>query len=213
MAAATLYRPYTLGEEISHAISHGAGLVAVLAAAPFLVIAAVGRDSWVVTGAVIYAVSLALLYTTSTLYHALTNARAKAVFKRLDHAAIFVLIAGTYTPFALGPMRGNWGWTMFAMAWVIATVGVVLKLTGRLRHPGLSNAAYLLMGWLAVAFARPFWATVPHAGVWWIAAGGLFYTLGVPFYAAKQARYTHFVWHLFVLGGTVCHFVAVIRYA
>ena len=211
--AADLHRPYTLGEEISHAISHGAGLVAALAAAPFLVIAATGRDRWAVAGAVIYAASLVLLYATSTVYHSLTNLRAKQLFKRLDHAAIFVLIAGTYTPFALGAMRPNWGWTMFALAWGIAVVGVVLKLTGRLSHVGLSNAAYLLMGWVAVAFARPFWDQVPHPGVWWIAAGGLCYTAGVPFYAAKKARYAHFVWHLFVLGGTVCHFVAVLLYA
>lgn len=207
------HRPYTIGEELSHAISHGTGLVAVLAFAPFLVIAATGRNGWAVVGAVIYALSLVLLYTTSTVYHSLRDERTKQLFKRLDHAAIFVLIAGTYTPFALGAMRPNWGWTMFALAWGIAAVGVVLKLTGRLSHVGISNAAYLLMGWIAVAFARPFWDQVPHAGVWWIAAGGLLYTAGVPFYAAKRARYTHFVWHLFVMAGTACHFVAVWRYA
>jgi hemolysin III len=211
--ATTAHRPYTLGEELSHAISHGAGLAAVLAATPFLVIAATGRDRWAVVGAVIYALSLVLLYTTSTVYHAVRNEKTKQLFKKLDHAAIFVLIAGTYTPFALGAMRPNWGWTMFGLAWGIATVGVVLKLTGRLTHVGISNAAYLLMGWLAVAFARPFWDQVPHAGVAWIAAGGLLYTAGVPFYAAKRSKYAHFVWHLFVMGGTACHFVAVMRYA
>ncbi len=211
--ANAVHRPYTVGEELSHAISHGAGLVAALAATPFLVIAATGRDRWAVLGAVIYALSLVLLYTTSTVYHALRDEKAKRLFKRLDHAAIFVLIAGSYTPFALGAMRPNWGWTMFGLAWGIATVGVVLKLSGRLTHAGLSNAAYLLLGWIAVAFAYPFWNQVPHAAVAWIAAGGILYTAGVPFYMAKHARYTHFVWHLFVLGGTVCHFIAVLKYA
>ena len=156
---------------------------------------------------------MALLYLTSTLYHALTPGRAKQVFQVLDHGAIYLLIAGTYTPFTLGVLRGPWGWTLFGLIWGLALVGIILKAMGGIRFPRLSIGLYLGMGWLAVVAAQPLWMRLPGWGLFWLAAGGLAYTAGVGFYAASRLRYRHFVWHLFVLAGTACHVVAVSLYA
>jgi hemolysin III len=135
------------------------------------------------------------------------------VFHILDHGAIYLLIAGTYTPFTLGVLRGPWGWTLFGLIWALAVAGIVLKSVGGVRHPRLSTALYLAMGWLILAAARPLWRAMPGWGLFWLAAGGVAYTAGVGFYAARRMRYAHFVWHLFVLAGTACHFVAVLRYS
>jgi hemolysin III len=156
---------------------------------------------------------MVLLYVASTLYHALPQNRAKRVFRALDHGAIFLLIAGTYTPFTLGVLRGTWGWTLLGLVWGLAIAGVILKAVGRLRYPVLSTCLYLGMGWLVLVAVRPLWLRVPPAGLLWLLAGGIAYTAGVAFFAARRLRYSHFVWHLFVLAGTACHFFAVLWYA
>lgn len=206
-------RSQSRGEEIANAISHGAGLVAILAATPFL-LAAAWRHGHIssMLGAALFAGSAALLYLASTLYHA-APAKRKGFFRMLDHLAIFFLIAGTYTPFALGPLRGSLGWTLFALVWLMAFVGVLFKVFARFRFPYVSTAMYIGMGWLAVFILRPLATHLPLDGLLWLVAGGLAYTAGVLFYHWERMRYSHLVWHLFVLAGTGCHFVAVLRYA
>lgn len=206
-------RPQSLGEEIANSVSHGIGFLAALAAFPLLVLGAFERGAPAVIGAAVFAATTALLYLTSTLYHALAQNRAKQVFQILDHGAIYLLIAGTYTPFTLGVLRGPWGWTLLGMIWGLAITGVVAKLKWGIRHPRLSTVCYLAMGWLVLAAAKPLWLLVPKWGLFWLVAGGLAYTAGVGFYAARRLRYGHFIWHLFVLCGTACHFVAVWHYA
>jgi len=204
----------SLGEEIANSVSHGVGVVAALAATPFLVLGAARRgDAFAIVGACIFAGSLMVLYLASTLYHALPRNRAKHVFRIIDHSAIFLLIAGTYTPFTLGVLRGGWGWTLFGVVWVLAALGVTLKSVAGIRYPWLSTTLYVAMGWLALIAIRPLWAHVPVAGWLWLIAGGLAYTGGVAFYAAERVRYAHFVWHLFVLAGSLRHFFAVLWYA
>ena len=207
-------RGQSLGEEIANSVSHGVGLLAAVAAAPILIVAAVWRGSAAgIVGASVFAATVVVLYSTSTLYHALPESRAKRVLRVLDHGAIFLLIAGTYTPFTLGVLRGAWGWTLFGLVWGLALVGVVLKAAGGVRYPVLSTSVYLAMGWLVLIAVKPLWDRVPMWGLFWLLAGGLAYTVGVAFFAAKRVRYGHFVWHLFVLVGTACHFIAVLRYA
>ncbi len=206
-------RPQSLGEEIANSVSHGAGFLAALVALPFLVIAAAPHGALSVAASVTFAVTMILLYGASTLYHALAANRAKRVFQILDHGAIYLLIAGTYTPFTLGVLRGPWGWTLFGLVWALAIAGVVLKSVAGIRHPRLSTALYLGMGWLILVAAQPLRQAMPGWGLFWLAAGGLAYTAGVGFYAAGRMRYAHFVWHLFVLAGTACHCIAVLRYA
>lgn len=198
------------GEELANAISHGFGLLAVLAATPFLLMAA-WRDG-LLLGAALFAGSAVLLYLASTLYHAAPSSR-KEFFRLLDHLAIFVLIAGTYTPFALGPLKGALGWTLFASVWLLALLGVFFKVFARFRFPYLSTALYVAMGWLAVFIIRPLTMHLPVQGLAWLIIGGLFYTAGVLFYHLERLRYAHLIWHLFVLGGTGCHFVAILLYA
>lgn len=207
-------RAQSLGEEIANSVSHGVGALAAAVAAPFLIVSAVRRgDGLGIVGASIFAATMLLLYLMSTLYHSLVGGRAKRVFQILDHCAIFLLIAGTYTPFTLGALRGAWGWTLLGLVWGIAIAGIVLKAVYGVRYPALSIALYLGMGWLVVIAAKPLMLYMPAPGLLWIAAGGVAYTAGVGFLAAERVRYGHFVWHLFVLVGTACHFVAVLRYA
>lgn len=207
-------RTQSPGEEIANSISHGAGFLAAVTAAPVLVFTAVQRDSPAgIVGASVFAFTMVLLYMTSTLYHALARNKAKHVFQILDHGAIFLLIAGTYTPFTLGVLRGPWGWTLFGLVWGIALAGVLLKSFGGARFPRLSTILYLAMGWLIIIAVKPLWLNMPSWGLFWLMAGGAAYTAGVGFYSAKRIRYAHFVWHLFVIAGTACHFIAVLRYA
>lgn len=207
-------RPQSFEEEIANGISHGIALVACLVAAPFLLSSASRPgDPWSTAGAGIFAGATIFMYLSSTLYHVLPENRAKRVFRVLDHGAIFVLIAGTYTPFTLGPLRGAWGWTLFSLVWGMAILGLVLKVAGVMRHPRLSTGFYVAMGWMIVIAIRPLWLKVPLPGIFWLVAGGLAYTGGVAFYAAERLRYSHFVWHLFVVLGTTCHFFAVLWYA
>jgi hemolysin III len=208
-------RVQSSGEEIANSVSHGVALLAAIVAAPVLVLSAVRQGGAArIEGASVFAAAMVLLYLTSTLYHALPKNRAKRVFQVLDHAAIFVMIAGTYTPFTLGVLRGTWGWTLFGLVWGLALGGIVLTAVGGVRYPKLSTGLYLAMGWLIVVAAKPLWLHMPSEGLLWLSAGGVAYTVGVVFYAtARRVRYFHFVWHLFVITGTACHFVAVLRFA
>ena len=213
-APASREHTQSLGEVIANSVSHGAGLLAAAAATPVLVLSAVRHGGAArIAGASVFAAAMVLLYLTSTLYHALPGNRAKRVFQVLDHAAIFLMIAGTYTPFTLGVLRGAWGWTLFGLVWGLAVAGVVLTVAGGARYPKLRVGLYLSMGWLIVIAVKPLWLRMPSWGLFWLFAGGIAYTVGVVFYAAKRIRYSHFVWHLFVIAGTACHFVAVLRFA
>jgi hemolysin III len=203
----------SLGEEIANSVTHGLGLAASLAAAPVLIVAAAHRDAWQVVGSSVFAGTLVALYAASTLYHSLRPSRAKRVFRVLDHGAIYLLIAGTYTPFTLGALRGAWGWTLLGLVWGLAAAGVVFKSVRGFQHPRLSTAVYLLMGWLGVIAIKPMLVNVSFAGLMWLLAGGLSYTGGIVFYALDHKRYAHAVWHLFVLGGSSCHCVAVLLYS
>ena len=210
----TRERRQSPGEELANSISHGVGLVAALIAAPVLIVTAAQRGGTAaVVGASVFTATMVLLYLSSTLYHALPRNKAKRVLRVLDHGAIFLLIAGTYTPFTLGVLRGAWGWTLFGLVWSLAVLGIVLKAVGGIRYPVLSTCLYLGMGWLILIAVRPLWLGVPLPGLLWLAAGGLAYTAGVAFFAAERVRFSHFVWHLFVLAGTTCHFFAVLWYA
>ncbi len=211
--SASLHRRQSMGEELANSISHGIGFVSALIASPVLVLGALRHGASAVVGAAVFAATMSLLYLTSTIYHALPENRAKRVFQILDHGAIYLLIAGTYTPFTLGVLRGTWGWTLFGMIWGLAIFGVVVKSMGGIRYRRLSTALYLAMGWLVVIAAKPLLLHLPGWGLFWLAAGGVAYTAGVGFYVTRRMRYAHFIWHLFVLTGTACHFVAVINYA
>lgn len=203
-----------LGEEIANSISHGAGLLAVLIATPLLLTRARRHGALYIVGCGLFALSLILLYTTSTLYHALPAGGGKRVFQIIEHAAIFALIAGTYSPFTLGTLRGALGWTLFGVIWALAGFGIVLKAVDGFAYPALSTGLYLAMGWTAVAALPAILARVSRPGLYWLLTGGCAYSLGVGFFLADgQLPFGHFVWHLFVLAGTACHGVAVYRYA
>ena len=207
-------RPQTTGEEIANSISHGIGALLSIAAAPILIVSAVRHgDAAAVVGASLFSGTLINLYLSSTLYHALAQTRATTIFRTLDHAAIYLLIAGTYTPFTLGVLRGPWGWTLFGLVWGCAVLGVLLKTIGRLWKGNLSTVLYVAMGWLVVIAIKPLIDAMPFYGLMWLFGGGLFYTAGVAFFMLERLRYSHFVWHLFVVAGSACHVVAVFLYA
>ncbi|MDP2266079.1 MAG: hemolysin III family protein [Thiobacillus sp.] len=215
MSLAAIIRPQSRNEEIANSVSHGLGLIAAIVATPFLIVhvAQVG-DAASIVGACIFAAAMLLLYLGSTLYHALPAGKAKRVFRVIEHSAIFLLIAGTYTPFTLGVLRGAWGWTLFGLVWGLAAAGVAMKLFSRVSHPVISTGLYLLMGWLIVIAIDPLSARVPAPGLHWLVAGGLAYTIGVGFFAFDaRLRYGHFIWHLFVMAGTGFHYFAVFWYA
>jgi hemolysin III len=206
-------RAWTLGEEVAHSVTHGLGFVASVAGLVVLVIlTAATRDPWRITACTIYAATLVLLYAASTLYHALSTTRARHVFRVLDHSAIFLLIAGTYTPFALVSLRGPWGWTLLGIVWGLALLGVTAKAVFGARWPVVSTAVYICMGWVVLIAAKPLVERLPTGAIAWLAAGGLAYTGGVAFYAWTRLRYSHAIWHLFVLAGSACHYIAVVLY-
>ena len=215
MAPMTEARDQSLGEEIANAISHGIGFLLAIASVPLLSVHAARlgtvRD---IVAACVFAATMVLLYGISTLYHALPIGRAKLLLNRLDHAAIYLFIAGSYTPFALGVLRGGWGWALFALVWAIAAVGVTAKLMNRLRHPYWSTGLYVAMGWVVLIAIKPLVERIDSAGLAWLVAGGVAYTLGaLVFLLDHRIRYAHFVWHLFVLLGSICHFFAAFWYA
>ena len=200
------------GEELANTISHGIGLLAALIASPVLLLAArdAGSDGFFV-GTIIFAITMLTLYLGSTLYHAWPQTRGKCLLQVFDHSAIFLLIAGTYTPFALGPLRGVWGWILLAVIWALAIFGVIMKVTrGTSRHPKLALCLYLGMGWLGLIVIRPLSSVVPASTVLALVAGGIAYTAGVIFFVNERRRYNHFIWHLFVIAGTGCHFLALL---
>jgi hemolysin III len=207
------HRMQTLGEEIANSISHGVGMLAAIATTPFLILKAIPFGAGAVTGASIFGATMIILYASSAIYHSLPQSRAKRIFQIFDHSAIFLLIAGTYTPFTLSVLQGAWGWTLFGLVWGLALAGVILKSIKTGGTSKLSIGLYLGMGWLAVFAAQPLYTAMPAWGLFWILAGGVMYTGGVFFFAYDhRKRYNHFIWHLFVLAGTACHVVAVLLY-
>jgi hemolysin III len=199
--------------ETANSITHGLGAVLSVAALVLLTVSAVQHGSArQVVGGVIFGFTLVLLYTMSTLYHALRNRRAKHVFHILDHSAIYLLIAGTYTPFCLSTLRGEWGWSLFGIVWGLAALGVAFKSVYTGRFEFLSTAVYLAMSWMVMIAVVPLWRALPRAGMAWLLAGGFFYTLGVVFYGWHRLKFHHAVWHLFVLAGSLCHVVAVLGF-
>lgn len=208
-------RQQTFGEEIANGVSHGVGFLLAIASLPVLLAFTPERGSAInVVAACVFSATMMLLYGVSTLYHLSPPGRLKAWLNRCDHAAIYLFIAGSYTPFVLGVLRGGWGWSLFGVVWTMAVLGFTAKLLNRLKHPLWSTGLYIAMGWIAVVAAAPLIARVPGAGLVWLIAGGVSYTAGaVVFLFDSRVRYAHFVWHLFVLGGSACHFVAVLRYA
>jgi hemolysin III len=210
----TAYRLQSRAEEIANSLTHGLALALVAVGAPVLVGAAIRHGTTAdVVAASVFAAAMALMYGASTVYHALKPGPAKHVFHVLDHAAIYLLIAGTYTPFTLGVLKGAWGWALFGVVWALAILGIALKLVAGFRWHKLSIAVYVAMGWIAIVAIKPLMAALPTGGFVWLLAGGLAYTVGVAFYVNKRLRYSHAIWHLFVLAGTACHYVAVLRYA
>jgi hemolysin III len=206
-------REYTVGEEIANSITHGVGVAFSIVALTLLAGAsALYGDSWALASGIVFGISLILLYTGSTLYHAIPMPKARHVFKIIDHSAIYLLIAGSYTPFALVTMRDNGGWWMFSLVWTLAVVGIGTEAFWTYRPRWISAVVYLFMGWLAVFMIGPMRASLAPAGLWLLVAGGLCYTLGTVFYVYKKVPYFHMVWHLWVLAGSACHFFAVLLY-
>ena len=206
--------PYSFREEVANSISHGLGLLLALVALPVLVLAAIemGNVRFLV-GVGVFGGTMVLLYLASTLYHSISHEAAKQLFRIFDHTAIFLLIAGSYTPFSLGVLHGPWGWSLLAIVWTLAIIGITLKIRARTRHSRISIVLYVIMGWLAVVAVKPIVMLIPVPGILLILAGGLAYTGGLAFFAAHRIRYNHFIWHLFVIAGTTCHFFAVLWYA
>jgi hemolysin III len=206
-------RDYTIGEEIANSVTHGVGVVFSIAALILLVAVSVRNgDAWALASGIVFGISLILLYTGSTLYHALPFPRARRVFKIIDHSAIYLLIAGSYTPFCLVTLRNDGGWWMFALLWVLAAVGISTEGFWAYRPRWLSAVVYLLMGWMVVFMIQPVMANLDSTGLWLLVAGGLCYTLGTVFYAVKRVPYFHMVWHLWVLAGSACHVIAVLLF-
>ena len=201
-------------EEVANSVSHGLGLAAALIAGPFLVLTAARQENALfLVGTILFVVTMLFLYLCSTAYHAWPQTRLKCVLQVIDHSAIFLLIAGTYSPFTLGPLRGPWGWTIFALIWMMAIFGVLLKLLRGLGRKKLSLSLYVGMGWLILIAIRPLAGSVTGETLVWLFAGGVAYTGGVIFFVNERVRFNHFVWHLFVLAGTLCHFCAVLSCA
>ncbi|MFL7891440.1 MAG: PAQR family membrane homeostasis protein TrhA [Anaerolineales bacterium] len=204
-------RPYTLAEEIIHSITHGIGTGLSIAGLIILVVLAVlNGDVYQIIGFTIFGASLVLLYLASTLYHGFQQPRVKRIFKIFDHSAIYLLIAGSYTPFLLVAIRGTTGWILLVVVWLIALIGITMKVLFIDRFQVLSVFSYLLMGWLCVFAFQEMMANIPIGGIIWLAAGGILYTVGVIFYALQKIPYMHAVWHFFVLGGSLCHYFSVL---
>ncbi len=212
MKSIALSRPYTIVEEVYHCTIHGLGII--LSIAGLVILAAfssVYGNAWTVVSTVLFGVSMIILYTASTLYHAVPNAQAKKILKKFDHIAIYYLIAGTYTPFLLVNLRGALGWTIFGIIWGLAVLGTILKLiTSGSGTKIWSISLYLLMGWMIVFASKALYAHISTTGLVFLILGGLFYTFGIIFYVWKSKKYTHAIWHFFVLTGTIMHFFAVL---
>ena len=203
--------PYTFTEEVLNSITHGTGILLSIAALVLLIVfSSIYGTTRHVVSCTIFGVSLIFLYTASTLYHSFRKPGIKRVLKIFDHSCIFLLIAGTYTPFLLITLRGILGWVLFGVIWFMALVGVIFKVFFVHRFKIISVIAYVFMGWIIVFAIKPLVNSLPSGGIFWLVAGGVSYTLGVIFYVWKKLPFSHAIWHLFVLGGSVCHFFAVI---
>jgi hemolysin III len=209
---AAVQSEYRLGDILANAITHGAGAAFALAGAVYLIVASTRGDAWLIVSCAIYGTTLVLVYLCSTLYHSLVRTRARHVFHVLDHASIYLLIAGTYTPFMLVSMRSRPGWTLLGIVWTLAVLGVVFKSLALGRFPAASATVYLLMGWCIVFGLRPLLHAVTWPGMIWLIAGGVAYTLGIVFFANDRLHYFHALWHLFVLAGSVAHYLAILFY-
>ena len=211
----TTDRVVTLREEAANPVTHGVGLVLSLVGMPILIHSALDRgERATVIGASVFGATLIALYAASTLYHAIPHPTLKQKLRVVDHAAIYLLIAGTYTPFTLGVLRGTWGWTLFGIVWTLAALGVLFKVVfGSGAMAKVSTAIYVAMGWVIIIAIKPLMASMEHAGLMLLVAGGLCYTGGVIFYVDRRRTWTHPVWHLFVMGGSICHYFAVLWYA
>ena len=207
-------RGQSLGEEVANSISHGLGLVAAIVGTPFLILSAIDyADVSFVVGVSIFSGTMILLYLASTLYHAMPRGKAKYVFRVIDHSAVYLLIAGTYTPFMLGVLEGAWGWSLLAAVWTLALIGVGLKAFGKASHPAISTTLYVVLGWLILIVIKPLVSLMEPNGLLLLVLGGVLYTLGVVFFVIdSRMRYGHLVWHLFVVGGTVCHYFSIYYY-
>ncbi|ROU04711.1 PAQR family membrane homeostasis protein TrhA [Lysobacter enzymogenes] len=210
-AHAPAHGDHSIREEFANALTHGLGATAALAGGSVMItLAALHGDGWQLGSAIVFGISLLLLYIASTLYHAIQHPVAKGRLKVFDHCAIYLLIAGTYTPFTLIGLRGPWGWGLFAAIWGLAAAGIVFKLyyTGRFKL--LSTAIYIAMGWLVLVAIKPLLDALDAWALGWLLAGGLCYTLGTVFYHRPSLKYSHAIWHLFVVAGSVCHYIAVL---
>ncbi|MGO2356444.1 MAG: PAQR family membrane homeostasis protein TrhA [Marinomonas foliarum] len=214
MGKLTSNRHQSLGEEVANSISHGLGLIAAIVGTPFLILSAIRyADLSYVVGVSVFSATMIILYLASTLYHAMPKGKLKYVFRVIDHSAVYLLIAGTYTPFMLGVLGGAWGWSLLISVWVLASVGVGLKAFGKVSHPAVSTILYVVLGWLILIAIKPLVALMAPTGLLLLVLGGVLYTLGVVFFVLdSRLRYGHLVWHLFVLGGTVCHYFSIYFY-
>ncbi|PKN76393.1 MAG: hemolysin D [Deltaproteobacteria bacterium HGW-Deltaproteobacteria-10] len=200
-------------DEIFNSVTHGAGLLISIAGLVLLIVMSsiYGQASHIVS-CTVFGVSLVLLYTASTLYHSFRRANIKKIFRIIDHSCIYVLIAGTYTPFLIVVVQGALGWTIFAVVWSLTVLGIIFKAFFINRFEIVSTIAYIVMGWMIILAIKPLYQTLPEGGIAWLVAGGLAYTLGTIFYAWKKLPFNHAIWHLFVLAGSVCHFISVLFY-
>ena len=207
-------RGQSLGEEVANSISHGLGLVAAIVGTPFLILSAIDyADMSFIVGVSIFSATMIVLYLASTVYHAMPQGKAKYVFQVIDHSAVYLLIAGTYTPFMLGVLEGVWGWSLLTAVWTLAMVGVGLKAFGKASHPAVSTTLYVILGWLILIAIKPLVALMEPDGLLLLVLGGVLYTLGVVFFVIdSRLRYGHLVWHLFVVGGTVSHYFSIFYY-
>lgn len=213
MNAPTLVPSYSIREEVANSITHGLGIVLAIAGLAVLVtFATLHGDIWHIVACSVFGATLILLYTSSTLYHSLPIPRLKPFLRALDHSAIFLLIAGTYTPFTLVNLRGPWGWSLFVAIWTLGIAGIILRLFLKGRLHGLVVALYVAMGWAVVVAIQPMLTRVGSGGLALLAAGGLAYTGGVVFYKWRRLPYNHAIWHGFVLAGSILHFFAVLFY-
>jgi len=205
-------RRYSVAEEVANSLTHAFGLMLAVAGLVLLIVETRRGDAREIVSCLLYGVTLVLVYATSVLYHGVTHEASKRWLRTLDHVAIFLLIAGTYTPFVLIALRGAWGWSLFGIVWTLAAIGTVFELTGLHRLRGVMIALYVGMGWVGIVAIRPLMAALPMAGLLLVLGGGVSYTLGVIFYVWRSLRFHHAVWHLFVIGGSVLQFLSVLWY-
>ncbi|CAA9446279.1 MAG: FIG01964566: Predicted membrane protein, hemolysin III homolog [uncultured Rubrobacteraceae bacterium] len=205
--------PVVVREEVANSVTHGLGLLAGIVGAVVLVVLGAERgEAWHVVSAAVYGITLVALYAASTLYHVLKGTRAGGALRVLDHCAIYLLIAGTYTPITLVSLRGGWGWTLFGLVWSLALAGIVFKILATGRFAVLSTVVYVLMGWLCIIAVKPMLVLLSPGALALLAAGGVLYTAGTVFYHSRRVPYSHAVWHLFVVAGSVCHYLAIALY-